>query len=97
MKHFERCSVVNGWNQEEAALFLAAGLRGVAQKVLNGMSDCDYRNYAKIDDKLELPFGVEKQRELHQVRLHNRCQLENETGQVLAADIRSLSSLAYQD
>ena len=97
MKHFERCSVVNGWNQEEAALFLAAGLRGVAQKVLNGMSDSDYRNYAKIVDKLELPFGVEKQRELHQVRLHNRCQLENETGQVLAADIRSLSSLAYQD
>ena len=28
LKHFERCSVVNGWTQEEAALFLAAGLRG---------------------------------------------------------------------
>ena len=26
LKHFERCSVVNGWNQEAAALFLAAGL-----------------------------------------------------------------------
>ena len=26
LKHFERCSVVNGWNQEEAALFLATGL-----------------------------------------------------------------------
>ena len=96
MKHFERCSVVNGWNQEEAALFLAAGLRGEAQKVLNGMSDSDCRNYAKIVDKLELRFGVEKQRELHQVRLHNRRQLENESVQALAADIRSLSSLAYQ-
>ena len=97
LKHFERCSVVNGWNQEEAALFLAAGLRGEAQKVLNGMSDSDCRNYAKIVDKLELRFGVEKQRELHQVRLHNRRQLENESVQALAADIRSLSSLAYQD
>ena len=77
LKHFERCSVVNGWNQEEAALFLAAGLRGEAQKVLNGMSDSDCRNYAKIVDKLELRFGVEKQRELHQVRLHNRRQLES--------------------
>ena len=74
MKHLERCPVVNGWNQEEAALFLAAGLRGEAQKVLNGMSDSDCRNYAKIVDKLELRFGVEKQRELHQVRLHNRHQ-----------------------
>ena len=97
MKHFERCSVVNGWNEEEAALFLAAGLRGQAQKVLNGMSDSDCRNYAKIVDKLELRFAVEKQRELHQVRLHNRRQLENESVQAVAAGIRSLSSLAYQD
>ena len=96
LKHFEHCSVVNGWNQEEAALFLAAGLRGEAQKVLNGMSDSDCRNYAKIVDKLELRFGVEKQRELHQVRLHNRHQLENESVQALAADIRSLSSLACE-
>ena len=97
LKHFERCFVVNGWNQEEAALFLATGLREEAQKVLNGMSDSDCRNCAKIVDKLELRFGVEKQRELHQVRLHNRRQLENESVQALAADIRSLSSLAYQD
>ncbi|KAL9985072.1 hypothetical protein ACROYT_G007433 [Oculina patagonica] len=71
LKHFERCSVVNGWNEDEAAVFLAASLRGEAQKVLNGMSDSDCRNYAKIVDKLELRFGVEKQRELHQARLHN--------------------------
>ena len=65
--------------------------------MLNGMSDSDCRNYAKIVDEFELRFGVDKQRELHQVRLHNRRQLENESVQTLAADIRSLSSLAYQD
>lgn len=97
LKHFERCSVVNGWSKEEAAVFLAASLRGEAQKVLNGMSDGDCQNYAKIVDKLELRFGVEKQRELHQARLHNRRQQENESVQALAADIRSMSSLAYQD
>ena len=31
------------------------------------------------------------------MRLHNRRQPENESVQALAADIRSLSSLAYQD
>ena len=61
------------------------------------MSDSECRNYAKIVDKLELRFGVEKQRELHQARLHNRRQQENESVQALAANIRSLSSLAYQD
>ena len=77
LKHFERCSVVNGWNKEEAAVFLAASLRSEAQNVINGMSDSDCRNCAKIVDKLELRFGVEKQRELHQARLHNRRQQEN--------------------
>lgn len=97
LKHFERCSVVNGWSKEEAAVFLAASLRGEAQKVLNGLSDTDCRDYKKIVDKLELRFGVEKQRELHQARLHSRRQQENESVQALAADIRSMSSLAYQD
>ena len=59
------------------------------------MSDSDCRNYTKIVDKLELRFGVEKQRELHQARLHNCRQQENESVQALAADIRSMSSLAY--
>ena len=65
LKHFERCSVVNGWSQEEAALLLAARLREEAQKVLNGMSDSDCRNYAKIVDKLEVRCGVEKHCDLH--------------------------------
>ena len=62
--------------------------------MLNGMSDSHCQNYAEIVDKLEFQFGVEKQREIHQVRLHNDRQLENESVQALAADIRSLSSLA---
>lgn len=41
LKHFEHCSVVNGWSKEEAAIFLAASLRGEAQKVLNGLSETD--------------------------------------------------------
>ena len=65
------------------------------KKVLNGMSDSDCRNYTKIVDKLELRFGVEKQCELHQARLHNCRQQENESVQALAANIRSMSSLAY--
>lgn len=49
----------------------------------------------KIMLKLEFQFGVEKQREIHQMRLHNDRQLENESVQALVADIRSLSSLPY--
>ena len=79
---------------------MAASLRGEAQKVLNGMSDSDCRDYAKIVDKLQLRFGVEKQRELHQECLHHsRLQEHESVRQALAVDIRCycMSSLAYQD
>ena len=48
LKHFERCSVVNGWRKDEAAVFLATSLRGEAQKMLGGMSGSDCLNYVKI-------------------------------------------------
>ena len=78
-------------NTLSVALLLMVGTK---KKLL---SDGDCRNYAKIVDKLELRFGVEKQRELHQARLHNGRQQENESVQALSADIRSMSTLAYQD
>ena len=97
LKQFERCSVFNGWSKDEAAIFLAASLRGEPQKVLNGMCDNDCRNYARIVEKLELRISIEKQRELHQECLHDRRQQEHESIQALTADIHSMSSLAYQD
>lgn len=97
LRHFKHCSVLNGWNEEESGVFLAAGLRGEAQKVLSGLSESESCCYKKIVDRLELRFGVETQRELHQARLHSRRQKDGESAQVLASDIRSMSSLAYQD
>lgn len=88
----------NGWDDEESAVFLTSSLRGEAQKVMSGLSDIDCRDYKKIVGRLEVRFGVEKQRELYQARLHSRRQTEGESAQALAADIRfSMSSLAYQD
>ena len=95
--HFERCSIVNGWTEEEKAMFLAASLRGDSRKLLSGLTDSDCQQYDKIVERLQLRFGVEKQAELHQARLLNRRQFEGESLQVLATDIRSLVDLAYQD
>jgi len=89
--------VFNGWSKEEAAVFLAASLRGEAQKVLNDLFDIDCRNYERIVDRVELRFGVEKQRKLHQARLYSRRRQGNESVQVLAADIWYMSSPPYQD
>ena len=88
---------MNGWDPEESAVFLSAALRGEAQKILHGMADADCSDYAKLVNRLELRFGVEKQVELYQAKLLNRQQQEDESLKALAADVRNMSSLAYQD
>ena len=59
LQHFERCSVVNGWTEEESAVFFAAALQGEAQNILSGMTDNDCRSFPKLVERLELRFGVE--------------------------------------
>ena len=97
LMHFERCSIVNGWNEEEKAMFLTASLRGDSRKLLSGLTDAECWQYGKIVERLQLRFGVEKQAELHQARLLNCCQFEGESLQMLATDIHSMGDLAYQD
>ena len=53
-------------------MFLAASLRGKSRKLLCGLTKLKGRQYAKIVERLQLRFGVEKQAELHKARLLNR-------------------------
>ena len=85
----------NGWDEDERGVFLAASVKGEAQKVLSGLSDFQCRQYKKIIEQLESRFGVEKQLQLHQAKLHNGRQQPKETVQALATDIRTLVDLAY--
>ena len=94
LKHFE-CAVVNGWDDEERAEFLATGLGNDAQKVLSGLSSDDCLLYPKFVERLELLFGAEKQLHLHQARLQSRRKQPKESLQGLARDIRSMVDLVY--
>ena len=95
LMHFERCAIVNGWNEEDKAMFLTASLRGDSRKLLSGLTELECKQYSKIVEQLQLRFGVEKQAELHQARLLNRRQFEGESLPMLATDIRSMVDLAY--
>ena len=85
------------WLDFGRIVFLSAALRGEAQRILHGMSDSGCNDYSKLVARLELHFGVEKQAELFQAKLHNRRQQDGESLKALSADVRSMSSLAYQD
>ena len=97
LMHFERCAIVNGWNEEDKAMFLTASLRGDSRKLLSRLTELECKQYSKIVERLQLCFGVKKQAELCQARLLNRRQFEGESLPMLATDIRSMVDLAYQD
>jgi len=65
LMHFERCAIVNGWNEEDKAMFLTASLRGDSRKLLSGLTELECKQYSKIVERLQLRFGVEIQAELH--------------------------------
>ena len=58
--HFEACKLANGWDDNQAAIFLAASLKGLALKVLGccdiveGQSKLQYRGLLK---SLDAQFG----------------------------------------
>lgn len=54
--HFERCAIVNGWNEKEKAMFLSASLFGENRKLLSGLSALAWRNrlsYTRLSRQLQ--------------------------------------------
>ena len=76
-------------------MFMVASLCGQSKKLLSGLTESEDRQYAKIVERLQLHFGVEKQAELDQARLPNRRQFKGESLQMLATAIRLMVDLAY--
>ena len=93
--HFDACSSINGWDDTEKGLFLAAALRGQAQCVLGDLpleSQCDFENLVKA---LEERFAPPNQTDLYRVQLKERRQKANESLPELGQAIRRLVNKAY--
>lgn len=46
--HFERCSIINGWDSEEKSMLLTGSLGGDSRKLLDGLTYAESRSYEKI-------------------------------------------------
>ncbi|VDI38820.1 Hypothetical predicted protein [Mytilus galloprovincialis] len=55
--HFEACSSINGWDNLEKGLYLAASLRGQAQGVLGDLSDDKKSHFDQLVRSLEERFA----------------------------------------
>jgi hypothetical protein len=92
---FGMLAELNGWSQNEKALYLAGCLSGSARSVLNDIGVKDRYDYGKLDEALRERFGTDDQSELFKAKLRNRVKSRDETLQELAHDVRRLVRLAY--
>ncbi len=93
--HFEACSDINGWTNEEKASYLAVYLRGQARKVLTDLPDRWRTDYQSLVTALRDRFSPENQTELHRAELKSRTKTEKESYPELGQAIRRLVGLAY--
>ncbi|VDI10936.1 Hypothetical predicted protein [Mytilus galloprovincialis] len=92
---FEACSSINGWDNLEKGLYLAASLRGQAQGVLGDLSDDKKSHFDQLVRSLEERFAPPNQSELYREQLKERKQKASETLPGLGQTIRQLVNKAY--
>lgn len=73
--HFEACSCLNGWTEDEAGAWLAASLTGNAVQVLNYGS----MGYRELRSRLERSFGSCARPENYVIEFRNRKRKTGET------------------
>ena len=99
-KHFEACVVANGWTEAQAAVFLAASLKGAALKVLGRCNQEGGQTAPKYQEILKLlgaQFGPGQMAENYLMELRMRRQGPNESLRELGQAITELVTLAYPE
>ncbi|MCG7870401.1 MAG: hypothetical protein JAY74_29030, partial [Candidatus Thiodiazotropha taylori] len=92
--HFDVCSQLNGWTENEKGMYLAVSLRGQAQGVFGNIASKSH-DYSELVKALEDRFAPPNQTELYRVQLRERRQKASESLSELGQDIRRLTNLAY--
>jgi hypothetical protein len=93
--HFDACSRINQWSENEKGLYLAEALRGQAKGILGDLSIDKQQDYKSLVKALEERFTPPNQTELYRVQLTERRQKPAESLPELGQAIRKLVNLAY--
>jgi hypothetical protein len=72
--HFDACSRINQWSENEKGLYLAVALRGQAQGILGDLAIDKQQDYKSLVKALEERFAPPNQTELYRVQLTERRQ-----------------------
>jgi hypothetical protein len=94
---FSIAAEMNGWQDDDKAVFLATALEGRAAMVLGSLSDKERRDYNKLVTALTVRFGMAHQSELARAKLKCRSRGKEESIPELAESVETLTRAAYPD
>ena len=94
---FNIAAEMNGWQDDDKAVFLATALEGRAAMVLGSLSDKERRDYNKLVTALTVRFGMAHQSEWAPAKLKCRSRGKEESMPELAESVETLTRAAYLD
>ena len=97
ISHFEDCAILNGWNNERKAQFLAVRMRGAALLQLQSLSSVVRGNYDDFKKALREKFVPQERIELHKAEFRVRRRERDEKLPDLAGSLRRLVKKAYPE
>ena len=92
---FELVSEMNGWNNDQKAMFLVSSLRGKAQGILTDLEPEHRKSYLELSRALNRRFGSENRMELFRVQLKNMSHRRDQSLPELAQAVKHLSRKTY--
>ena len=97
LNHFDLCVKVNGWDAQQAGMFLGLSLAGPARRLLTGRTPATVAGYAELRQALVERFEPTNQEETYKAFLRTRIRKPEEGLQALQEDLMKYTRLAYPE
>ena len=95
LSHFDLCRRVNGWDHEQAGIFLGLSLSGIARRLLAGIEPATEKGYLKLREGLVARFQPPNQSAMYKAILKGKCRVPGACLQSHGEDIERYTRLAY--
>lgn len=97
LNHFDLCVKVNGWDAQQAGMFLGLSLAGPARRLLTGRTPATVAGYVELRQALVERFEPTNQEETYKAFLRTRVRRPEEGLQALQEDLMKFTRLAYPE
>ena len=95
LAHFDLCRRANGWDHEQAGVFLGLSLTGIARRLLSGIDPGTEGGYLQLRAALVARFQPDNQGGTYKAILRTKERGQGECLQAYAEEIERYTRLAY--